>query len=292
LLGWAGGTLAISAGLLAIADILGLVDSFEANQISGFRIAAACKILLDFALVPAFAVSWSAFLSHGEERARRLEVAATLAAAGATFGVVGAVIATGAGIAHELPETYIASLGAVVAARFISVFAALSASSAFSKVRPLSDSALTKRDQRLTWASGGLACSYVLAMISQLFLISYASARGASGGFVVGVSVEAFGAAIAAGAGLVGGITFYSCRQLQRRGQDGVPQRDARLGVATAVFTLAFLLMSLGVVLQAVAERGLDARITVLFLLTGVSLLGNAIASAFATAGFRAFYWE
>jgi hypothetical protein len=287
LLGWAARTLAGSVAVLAVADILGLVESFQTHQLLGFRIAAGFKLTLDLALIPAFALSSAAFRSQAKRRARKLEVGATLAAAGATVGLVGGAVATATSIAHQFPDAYIAILAWTVAASFVLVLAALAASSAFSIANRPAANALSMRDRRLAWASIGLAGSYALAMGGQLFLVSYSSDHAASGGFIAGVSVVAAGGAFAAGAGSIGAVAFYNSQRPQRQTWIGrLPPRDALLGLATAVFAMAFLLMGFGVILQATAGRGLDSTRIVLLWLTGVSSFGNAIASAFAAVGF------
>jgi hypothetical protein len=287
LLGWAAGTLAGSVAVLAIADIFGLVESFQTHQFLGFQIAAGCKLTLDLALIPAFALSSAAFRSQAKRRARKLEVGATFAAAGATVGLVGGAVATATSIAHQFPDVYIAILGWMVAASFVLVLAALSASSAFSIANRPAAGALSLRDRRLAWASIGLAGSYALAMVGQLFLISYSSDHAASGGFIAGVSVAAAGGAFAAGAGSIGAVAFYNSQRPQRQTWIGrLPPRDALLGLATAIFAVAFLLMGLGLILEATAGRGFDSTRIALLWLAGVSSFGNAVASVCAAVGF------
>ena len=133
LLGAAAAILAGSVAVLAAADILGLVDLFDTNWPAGFRIASGCKVMFDLILIPAFTLSSVAFLSQAERRARRLEIGALLAASGAVVGLIGAALAAAVSIAHHYSGTYIAGLCFEVAGTFVTMFAALAASSGFSK---------------------------------------------------------------------------------------------------------------------------------------------------------------
>lgn len=286
LLGWGSVGLAASAALLVVSDTLALTDSLRSHQPQGFQIAAGCRVLLDLALIGAFACSSAAFLLEVAHRARRLELGATLAAVGATIGVAGGAIATITGIDHQFPEIYVLVLTLMVAARFASVFAALSTSKAFSWMSRTEPDVLARRDRKLAWASLSLAVSYALVMIGQIFLISYASGRDASREVLVGVSLNAAGAGLAGGAGAIGALAFYMSQHQSACRGDWAEKRDGLLGIATVVFACAFFVIGAGLIVQADGVGGHDASATAQFALAGASSVGNAVASVCASVGF------
>src|SRR5207342_3071307 len=107
--------------VLGAADVLVVRDLIHAGQPTGFRIAQGCSVVFDLVLVSAFGLSSAAFLSRAEHRSRRLEVGATLAALGVSFGLISVAIATATSINHHYPDSYITSGSFVVAARFATV---------------------------------------------------------------------------------------------------------------------------------------------------------------------------
>lgn len=280
--------LAGSVAVLAAADILGLVDLFETSRPAGFRIASGFEVTFSLILIPAFAVSRLAFLSHAERRARLLEIGATLAAFGAGIGLIGAAVAAGVSIAHHYPGTYTTGLCFVVAANFVTVFAALAASSGFSAAaRPVPDALL--RDARLMWAALGLAVSYGLVAISQVSFVRLYSDAGASAAFTAGSEIAIVGGAVALGAGVFGALGFGASQRGQRRGiADWVSRRDRVLGVALTAFAVAFLLVGLGMIFQAStgARNGFDSTRVALLWLVAAASIGNATASVCAAVGF------
>ena len=288
LLGAAVAILAGSVAVLAAADILGLVDLFDTNWPTGFRIASGCKVMFDLILIPAFTLSSVAFLSQAGRRARRLEIGALLAASGAVVGLIGAALAAAVSIAHHYSGTYTAGLCFDVAGTFVTMFAALAASSGFSKAAGAAPSSLS-RDSRLVWAAVGLAGTYGFATISQVVVLRYYSDHGATASFTTGAVIAIAGGALAIGAGAIGAVGFRGSQQRQRQGiADWVSRRDSVLGVATAAFTLAFLLMGIGTFWQAStgAQNGFDSTRIALVWLAGAALIGNAIASVCAADGF------
>ncbi len=287
LLGVSAAILAASVLVLAAADVLGLTDLIDAGQPMGFRIAQGCSVIFDLVLVSAFGLSSAAFLSRAEHRSKRLEVGATLAALGVSFGLISAAIATATSINHHFPNSYVTSGSFVVAARFATVFAALAASGGFSATASSTDA--IRRESWLGWAAGGLAVSYGLAMLSQVFIARYLHEAGATSSYRTGVDVTIFGYAIALLAGAIAAFGFRGSRRRQHeRVAKWLSRRDGVLGLATGVFALAFLLMGIGVLLEVAAapDNGFNStKIAVLWLVVAFAL-GNAIASACAAFGF------
>jgi hypothetical protein len=287
-LGASAAILAVSVLALAGADVLNLKDAIHTGQPTGFRIAQGCSVVFDLVLVSAFGLSSGAFLSRAEHRSRRLEVGATLAALGGTVGLISAAIATATSINHHYLNSYITSGSFVVAARFATVFAALAASRGFSATASSTPDAV-RRESWLGWAAGGLAVSYGLAMLSQVFIAPYLREAGATSSYRTGVDVMIFGYAIALLAGAIAAFGFRGSRRRQHeRVAKWLSRRDGVLGLATGAFALAFLLTGIGVLLETAAapDNGFNStKIAVLWLAVAFAL-GHTIASACASFGF------
>ena len=202
--------------------------------------------------------------------------------------MISVAIATATSINHHYPHSYITSGSFVVAARFATVFAALAASRGFSATASSTPDAI-RRESWLGWAAGGLAVSYGLAMLSQVFIAHYLREAGATSSYRTGVDVAIFGYAIALLAGAIAAFGFRGSRRRQHeRVAKWLSRRDGVLGLATGVFALAFLLMGIGVLLEVAAapDNGFNStKIAVLWLAVAFAL-GNAIASACAAFGF------
>ena len=280
--------LAASVLVLAAADVLGLTDLIHTGQPTGFRIAQGCSVVFDLILVSAFVLSSAAFLSEAEHRSRRLEVGATLAAVGVSFGLISAAIATATSIDHHYPSSYITSGSFVVAARFTTVFAALAASRGFSSTTGSAHDAI-RRESWLGWAAGGLAASYGLAMLSLVFSAQYLSKAGITSSYTTGVDIAIFGYALALLAGAIAAFGFRGSRRRQHEGvANWISRRDGVLGLATGTFALAFLLIGIASLLEATAgpDNGFNSTNIAIQWLVVAFALGNAIASACASFGF------
>jgi MFS family permease len=288
LLGAAAALLAASVLVQTAADVLTLTDLIHTGQPVGFRIASGFGIVLDLIFVSAFGLSSTAFLSRAERRSRRLAVGATLAALGATAGLIGAALAAVTSLNHGYPSSYTTSICFVVASYFVAVLAALSAARAFSATTGSAPDPV-RRECWLGWAASGLAASYGFTTLRQVFVADYFRAADASSSFTTGMDLAIFGGAVALVAGAIAAFGLRGSRRHQGEGAtDWLSRRDGRLGLATGAFALASLLVGIAAVLMATSAPGNgfnSTRIAVLWL-GGAAWLGTAVASACAAFGF------
>ena len=292
-LGWAAAALAVTSSVRVVSHVLGLIDTSETHQLVGFRIAEGCALIYQLVLVSAFGLGSVAFLFDTTRRARRLEVAATLAAAGATVSLLGAVAGTAVSISHQYPRGYIAIGAFGVGADFAVVLTALAVSKAFSAVGNRGSGDLAQRDWRLGWASIGLASSYALTIFYQIGYISFYFRYGLTDAFSFSIFLSIIGGAIVLVGSVIGSFAFFGSHRRQRQGViDWRSKRDARLRVAVATFAVGFLFIGLGEIRGAtvglVTTRGyaLDSAKIAGYWLGGIAWLGVAAACVCARVGF------
>ncbi len=126
-------------------------------------------------------------------------------------------------------------------------------------------------------------------MLSQVFIAHYLRDAGVTSSYLTGLDVAICGYPIALLAGATAAFGFRGSRRRQHEGvANWLSRRDGVLGLATGVFALAFLLMAIGLFLEATAgpDNGFNSTKFAVLWLAVAFALGNAIVSACAAAGF------
>jgi hypothetical protein len=271
------GLLALVAGGLQLSTLFG-----EAKASTGELVSGWIQLASFLPWLAALVLALDAFRGDGERRARRLRMAAFLAAA--SFALeVGAGLVTRASLEAPLPRGYRVALDASLLSSTLLVGATVGAARAFASAR------LTERRERaLDRALILVAAGYGFGMISAIYYaISYSNFADHEV-FTQGLRNQAFGALGVAVAGAWAASAFR--RSARSAGAEaGLADRERRLSRAAWALALSFLIISLGEALIAAGTTQIGySRAAESVRWVGVaSGLATVAAVACAAIGFR-----
>jgi hypothetical protein len=252
LLRWATGTFAAGATLGALGYVLRFVEALEFDRRVDLQVATGFRLIGSVLLIPAFAVASTAFALNANARAARLGQAARTAAVAYTAFVVSEVTIL---TTQRLPAKFVAvyvlgavgSLALVVAACFTAV-AFIGSTKATTTVDRV------VRDQRLGRANISIAVAALLWVIGALYGLEVDRlVRGISN---AGMIVLAFGDGVFIAAGILAAVAFLTSGERQQRGLAWMSRRDRALGLSTMAFAFAYLMIAVGLAMQASAWFG------------------------------------
>jgi hypothetical protein len=291
LLGSAGAIFAIGLVVLAIGDVLRLIDSLESDRLVGLKIGAGFHLLSPVIGIIALAALSSAFFVARRRRETRLGTgAAILAVAFLTTFASDTILASVYGT-HDSPNRVIAALSSEAAGDLALVAAALLATIAFFSSSSGQAETFARRDGLLGWASCTVAISFGLDLVGTILILTLYSDLGATGGLTAGLGINSGGDGVAIAAALVTAIAFFVSRWRQDRARPRwLSQRDGVLGLAFSTFVLGFLLMAIAGVIVAAADpaNGFTGKAVAADWLEAVGEFAFMTAAACAAIGFFA----
>jgi len=289
LLGFSAIVFAVAAALFMVSNLLQFIDALQSHALVGFSVGSGFSTISPLLAIPALAVAGVAFLLGPSRRAARLGTATVLLALGFSLGLVGDVIFASVAAAHDLVKKVIAGFSAEAAGDLWLAVAATVAAVAFFASTARGKQVLPRRDGLLGWGSASVAAAFVFMTTSTiLFLVLYSDA-GAVGSYTTGYGIAAGGDAAAVIASAVAAAGFFVSSWRQRKDQPRWPAgRDVTLGVATAIFALAFLVTAVGVLVIATAdpENGIKGKQAAADWLGAMAYFGLMVTAACASIGF------
>jgi hypothetical protein len=281
LLGWAAATFGVGALFATVASLLLLVEALQQHALTGVSAAQSVDLVSNAVFAVALAVATTAFVGAPASRARRLGSGALVACLAFVLEVVSNGITTGVDAAHHVDGKIIAATAIQGTSELAAAAAAVVVASTFLHFPP------QRRDGGLGWANIVLGFAFVVAMVSTiLFDIAYSDV-GFSGGFTSGLGLSASGQGIAIFAAGSGATVFLMAAHRQAHNGRGRNQRDRRLAVATGVFAVAFVLITIGQMVAAgsVSTSGVNGEFIASLWLGGAQYLAYTTSAVVASFG-------